>query len=461
MNTFDTALLLADRSGSELEPVNQFYPPALLPIAGKSPLEYWIEILSGRGIRKAYIVVGPSSLLIKKRLGTGSRWGIKITYLTSRGDEKPIDLFLRHRSVLPADLLAVRADVLPFLGANGEISLSVRLSAETQKNTRDLLSRLSWDQINTKSQEPTNLGNFHQYATAIWNTLDGTYPWLTPRGLNTASSQWLATTEFPTPRVESMKSAVYVGKSVIIHRDTTLANNLSVEEKALVDRGATVENSIILPGTYVGQNFLIKDSIVCGNFLVNINTGLVRQVSDPAMISHLEQPNTMVSTCNSECMIAGTALMLTAPVALSLAILMKTKGQALLRADQAMSNQGSRKNPLVFKHYSFNTRINWLRRWPALLNVIDGDLKLLGAPMATVEQKPLINLPLVQGVITLNDLFPEQQFDKMELELWGIELASENIGFCRQFKRVLYQILKNRLGLSWLKSHAPDIHRNQ
>jgi len=253
MNSIDTALLLADRSGNELEPINQFYPPALLPIAGKSPLEYWIEILSKRGIHRAYIVIGPSSRLIKKQIGAGGRWGIKITYLTSRGDEKPTDLFNRHHSVLPTELLAVRADVLPLLNTDGEVFPSVKLSIDTQKNAGYLLSALNWSQINAESKNPAHLSNIQQYATAIWSTLNGTYPWLTPRGVKTASVQWLDTQIFPASRTESMDSPVYVGKGAIVHRDTTLTSNFSIEEKALVDRDARIENSVILPGTYVGQ----------------------------------------------------------------------------------------------------------------------------------------------------------------------------------------------------------------
>jgi len=458
MNSCDTALLFADRSGSELEPVNQFYPPALLPVAGKSPLEYWVEILSERGIRNAYIVVGPSSRLIKKQIGDGGHWGIKITYLTSRGDEKPFDLFNRHSSVLPTKLLAVRADVLPLLNTDDEVYPSVKLSIETQDKISDLLSTLNWSHINSESQNSAHLGNIQQYATAIWSVLNGTYSWLTPRGVKTASAQWLATPTFPASRTESMDSPVYVGKGAIVHRDTTLTNNFSIEEEALVDQNATIEDSVVLPGTYVGQGITIKDSIACGSFLIDISTGLARHVHNPAEICHQQQPSELVSTYVSECLFAATVLIITAPIVLPLAILKKNRGKALLQTAPAMSNQASRKIPLVFKLYSFNTKTIWLRRWPSLLNVIDGDLKLFGGPIAKPQHELPINLPLAQGVITVKDLFPRQAFNNMELELWGIELANKSKSFWGQLKWAYHQRFKSRLGFSESKPTTPNIH---
>lgn len=447
MKPFITALLLADRSGNELEPLNLFYPPALLPIAGKSPLVYWIEALYAQGIRKLYIVIGPHRHFIKEKIGSGNNWGVKITYLTSEGDEEPYELFKRHQSILPNNLLVVRADVLPRVDAQGEVFPSVKLCANTSEEITLLLSKLNWNNIKIKDQSATRLGDFQQYVCAIWNTLGGSYPWLIPEGFKVASTKWLAAADFSVSRTDRLDSIFYMGKSATLHRDINLTNNLCIEHNVHIDCGATIDNTVILPGTYVGQNISVKDAIICGDFLIDTNTGLAHQFDNPKQLSHIEKPGAIVSTYRSERMAAATILILTAPIILPLAFLTRQKGESILQTNQAMSNQSFRKKPFVFEHYFFNTRISWLRRWPALMNVIDGDLKLVGSPITTVDQESLSDLPLAQGVFTARDIFPQKEFDEIELEHRGFELACEDLGYWVHLKRVFIRIFTNGIAM--------------
>ena len=61
---------------------------------------------------------------------------------------------------------------------------------------------------------------------------------------------------------------------------------------------------------------------------------------------------------------------------------------------------------------------------------LDGDLKLFGSKLESGEvQVPIEELPLCQGVIAPSKLKPNYQFDEIEEQLWGFELANEKQGF--------------------------------
>ena len=62
--------------------------------------------------------------------------------------------------------------------------------------------------------------------------------------------------------------------------------------------------------------------------------------------------------------------------------------------------------------------------------LIDGDLKLFGSKLESDDvQVPIGDLPLCQGVISPSHLKPNYQFDEIEEQLWGFELANEKQGF--------------------------------
>ncbi len=88
------AIILADRSGAELAPLDQIACPALLEVAGKTVIEYTLEDLSEAGFREA-IVVTSSLEAMRARLGDGERWGIRLRYLLVKADSEPASSLAR------------------------------------------------------------------------------------------------------------------------------------------------------------------------------------------------------------------------------------------------------------------------------------------------------------------------------------------------------------------------------
>ena len=99
------ALIFADRLGRELEPLTDRTCVALLPIVGKSVLEHTLETLAAAGLREAIVVVSPFADDLRAALGEGSRWGMRLDYVLTRGEEDPNAVVERFQSRLTDELL--------------------------------------------------------------------------------------------------------------------------------------------------------------------------------------------------------------------------------------------------------------------------------------------------------------------------------------------------------------------
>ncbi len=74
-------VVLAAGDGSRLQPLTSTYPKVLLPIQGKPLICYPIEAMAAAGIRQIAIVVGYLATEVRRALGDGRRFGVRLDYL--------------------------------------------------------------------------------------------------------------------------------------------------------------------------------------------------------------------------------------------------------------------------------------------------------------------------------------------------------------------------------------------
>ena len=83
------ALILSGGAGTRLRPITHTSAKQLIPVANKPILFYGIEAIKEAGISDVGIVVGDTYQEIKKAVGEGKRWNIKVTYIKQ---EAPLGL---------------------------------------------------------------------------------------------------------------------------------------------------------------------------------------------------------------------------------------------------------------------------------------------------------------------------------------------------------------------------------
>ena len=420
--TIKTAVLFADRNGDELAPLNSVYPTGLIPVAGKCPLEFWFEHLCVKGYKDVHIVTSALTKQVKDQFPDGDHWGLNFTYHSSLGEELPSTLIERIGLEMP--FFAARGDTLPCFEQNELIA-----ALEVDEETKSLVDNLEWSTFKEINGEwDTSLSSLKALYEATFNILGSKHTFLVPRGLRAEDGKWLATPTFSSARAHQMNGALYVGRYSMVERDVHFEGDVAVEANSYIDRNTKVTNSIIFPGTYVGQDMSVNEAIVCGSTVIDLKHGTTIQIGDPALFSFLVPSAALVRTTKTERLVAALVMLVTAPVVVPLALM--AKHGKFFSSEFAYSNRGSRAHPISFELYRFNSRLSSINHWPRLLHVIDGDLKLFGSNLESdATQAPIEDLPLCQGVIAPSHLKPNYQFDEIEEQLWGFELANEKQGF--------------------------------
>ena len=429
MNTPKIAVLFADRKGSELAPLNEHYSPANLPIAGKCALEFWFEYLCEQKFDKVFIFAGAHTSEIKAQFPSGDHWGFELQYLPSRGEEEPTELIERNRDQLPEQFCATRADVVPQPRNVGSVMHLAQIDLGDEQS-RAKLEHLSWASVKSGAQTPHLLTSLQDYAEITERILHSKLWCCTPRGLMLDDHKWTATPEFSNDRVDAIDSSLYVGRDTVIDRSVSMDTHVSVESGSFVDRGATLKNAIVLPGTYVGQNVTLDNCLAYGSLMIDLKHGIAQQIDDPALLSPISSNARVTRTTSAERFVAAFLMLVSAWAVLPVALLLKRRGTKLTTKTTCRSNRGSRKYPIGFESLSFNTRWSSLNNWPKLIHVIDGDLKLFGTKLEDLDYEPVLtDLPISQGVFTPKSLHPNHLFDEVEEQLWGLELANAGSGF--------------------------------
>lgn len=105
-------LILSGGAGTRLRPITHTSAKQLVPIANKPILFYGIEDMAEAGINEIGIIVGGTRDEIMEAVGDGSRWGVKVTYISQ---DEPLGL--AHCVLIAQDFLG-DDDFVMYLGDN-------------------------------------------------------------------------------------------------------------------------------------------------------------------------------------------------------------------------------------------------------------------------------------------------------------------------------------------------------
>lgn len=299
-------LILSGGKGTRLYPITYTSAKQLVPVANKPVLFRVVEAIRAAGIDDIGIVVGDTANEIKEAVGTGRRWGIKITYIRQ---EAPLGL--AHAVKVSRDYLGDDKFVM-FLGDNviqGGISDLIREFdgsdydcqivltavdnpssygvAELDPETRRII-RL----VEKPRNPPSNLAlvGIYMFNHRVWEAVNAIKPswrgeleitdaiqYLVDKGANVhpyVHRGWWIDTGEPDEMLEANDRVLdeiehsiegYVDRDSEVHGKVTIEKgaeviNSRIRGPAIIGEDTRVVNSYIGPFTSIYHHVLIENS---------------------------------------------------------------------------------------------------------------------------------------------------------------------------------------------------------
>jgi carbonic anhydrase/acetyltransferase-like protein (isoleucine patch superfamily) len=395
-------------------------PPAfLLPLIDRPFLQHVVEFVAEAGVVDGIdVVLNHMPEKVEALLGDGTRWGVPIRYHLVRDAARPYAMlgrlptdgpvFLLHSDCLPLATLKECANSLRpvvFCSAGdwtGWMLLDpATLSCIEADWDRDRLSRFVIDSANhfVVSDCPVVLSvrSEAEFLVSQRTALDKRFPNLMFYGREVQEGVWISrnVTLHPTA---NLVPPVYLGENCRIGAGTRLGPNVVVVRDCMLDSGSTVENSAILPGSYVGQALELDHVIVERNRLINVRAGGETIVRDDFILSGITRTSFHLVLANLVSRIAALMLFFfTWP-----AVLLTMVALRLFRRGPVVNSFNAVQLPAAENRWEWKTfELNsfaspdsnqsapahlFLRFLPGLINVLRGQLNLVGVAARSPDE---------------------------------------------------------------------------
>lgn len=403
-------IILADRKGQELLPLTDNTCIPLLPLAGKSVLEHTLEALVQAGLRQAHIVLSPHAEAVKDFFCTGERWGMALTFSTSRGEETPQQV-LASLSIAPEPpFLLLRGDVVrssmvgdfvaqaqvlaaPCVqarcgGDNGFMLFCRELRPNVLANADWTLAEEAIPSVDVVGgvAKLDSLAGFHQ---ANLDAAAGRIPLLLP-GLQTALGMTQGRNSQAYP--QNIKQGIaLIGAYCSLHPSVELSGEVVIGDHVIIDRRASIADSVILPHSYVGELVEVRNAIVRGNELIRVDSGAILKITDMFLLADLTTNPLHQGLGDAYNRSAGVVLLvLSLPLWLLAAVLLAGQKNATplacrLRGNKIKLDDFGLPQRAEFAAWELPLGFPVLRYLPRLWAVISGDLRLVGALPVSLE----------------------------------------------------------------------------
>jgi NDP-sugar pyrophosphorylase family protein len=429
------AIILATGNAPGTAPLNEHYPTPLFPLVDRPFLQHVIEYCINQGVTQFDFVLSHLPEKIEHYCGDGKRWGSRFTYHLARDPAHPYRLLkalqldggsegrllLGHADRLSRlDLHeATAAGTLPLLFSwNDDTGPATRQrwtgwallapehitglprdadEAELEAYLRSQAGERSWRDV----PRPLSMATFDDILAAHRNVLAKTFPGLFLSGREADPGIWLSRNVKLHPTAH-LVPPVFVCENCSIGAGAELGPNAVIGKDCFLDSHARVANSVIFPGSYVGELLEVEDVILDKNRLINVRLGGAA-VTDGFTDRSDDQffPWTVLMFAR---LAALLLLLLATPVLLLTALCLKLTGRRVLCWREAVQLPAppEERRWRTFQLLSFDAdapsgqgvpcsiRALLLRFLPSLIHIVKGELHFVGVPPRTREEIQLL-----------------------------------------------------------------------
>ncbi|MCU7905778.1 MAG: NDP-sugar synthase [Candidatus Thiodiazotropha sp. (ex Epidulcina cf. delphinae)] len=299
--------ILAHRQGRELSPLTNGTCVAMLPVAGKPVIEYAIESLHKAGMRNAAISVNDVTCGLEELVGDGSRWGMELRYKMQSSNMQRIGATPNHEAPDSAETLLIHGDILLNLDIHEFLRQARATGRKRVYGLKEEQAVMMWEPgaaghsaqldfdagiiaesacIELQAANVNMLNSFPEFHQANMDLISGRLVSLSPHGRTSVNG--LIHNHGSKINAESLKSGfAYIGNNCNVHKTVQFDSGVIISDRVIIDRGAKLENSVVLSDTYIGEMVTIKNAIIYGNTLIRIDSGSVMQLEDELLFANI------------------------------------------------------------------------------------------------------------------------------------------------------------------------------
>ena len=305
-------LVLSGGKGTRLYPLTYTSAKQLIPVANKPILFRVIESIRDAGVTDIGIVVGDTEEEIRRAVGRGDRWGVRITYIRQ---EAPLGL--AHAVKISRDFLGDDRFVM-FLGDNviqGGISPLIARFADSDYDCQIVLTRVDMPEqygvaeldsdgrivrlVEKPKQPPSDLAlvGIYMFNSHVFEAVNSIKPSWRGELEITDAIQWLVEHNY------AVYPYVHTGWWIDTGRpgDMLEANSLVLEEltpciEGYVDRASQVDSRVIVEKGAEVINSVIRGPAIIGEHsrIVNAYIGPFTSIYHHVLVENAEVSRSIV-----------------------------------------------------------------------------------------------------------------------------------------------------------------------
>jgi len=450
------AIIVLTGENPDREPLSERKPVPMLPLLDRPFVQHVVESLVSRGISELDVLLCHVPEMIEEHFGDGTRWGCTVRYHLVKDPRRPYGRLraLRfspergHVLLAHGDRLPLVSDVCAFRPASadaGSVLFCAEAEGEADGGRRGqggtwtgwawispviletcppgadeaeleafLRSGAPAQSQSVGAGAPLRAQSFEDLLHANRAVLEKGGAGLFLSGRETDPGIWLSRNVSLHPMAR-LVAPVYIGENCRIGLGVQLGPGAVVGRDCVLEKRCTVADSLILPGSYVGEALELADVIVDRNRLVNVRVGAAVTVTDNFILGNLRERRFrkgVLALCSR--LAAAVMLAVSFPVLLLTALVMMIRGRkpALCR-EEAVCLPAPEDAALwkTFPRFRFNERVEtergprpapeceegregpedlFLRLLPALLNIVRGEMRFVGVrPRTRAEMASL------------------------------------------------------------------------
>jgi hypothetical protein len=294
------ALVFEPEIPAGLAPLLEQRPFGLLPVAGRPLLHHLLTALSAAGVRDVQLFVTHLPHLTRDYVGDGTRWGLRVRCHSVAAAGQFLDRHLRSMidRRLPQGGIAMGMDCLAHAATLRAMLLECATAPCRLEAPGGVALPCFAVAPEGKRAQAVRLDRFFADDPLLVDS---------PKALWHANARALQALGDAPHKERRVGDGVFIGSHCRLHESAQLAEPCllgagSVLERrvrigaqsiigagAIIDEASEVRSSIVFDGTYVGPHSFIDGKLLDGCRMVDIASGDVVYLDDPAMLGTAAQ----------------------------------------------------------------------------------------------------------------------------------------------------------------------------